>query len=308
MLIPSNIRKQATEYDQAKRASGIITSGIIPLSLLSVTDENEEESETRTIKERLVSAVLACVTLKLSMSFHSLVPFGGNLLTGISYRKDKIEYENRLKDILSEAIKHDGIIDNMAHEFMKMPPKTRERLISSILDFEKQAQDSTVKIILKKVGSIDKCHRTNGIYRLYMQNAAKQETQICFPTRASFALYTLYLMDRKTEKFVDRLDIDKYQKELIQIMSLAYDDTNEGSSIYNKFTSRKIVNVHYTDSTKGNFRKNCYKDMRTAIKQTCEVLHESSSIFTIENQEKHLLILPKNILFDNTFLNSIQHC
>lgn len=142
MQIPSNIRKQATEYDQAKRASGIITSGIIPLSLLSVTDENEEESETRTIKERLVSAVLACVALKLSMSFHSLVPFSGSILSDISIRKDKIEYESRLKVILGEAIKHDGVIDNMAHEFMKMPPKTRERLISSILDFEKQAQDS----------------------------------------------------------------------------------------------------------------------------------------------------------------------
>lgn len=287
MQIPSNIRNQLTEYEQSKRVCEIITSGIIPLSLLSVQCEEEQ---------------IPCTAL------HLLVPFCGNILTGISNRTDKIEYENRLKEILNEAIKHDGVIDNLAHEFMKMPPKTRERLINSILDFEKQAQDSTVKIILKKAGIIDKDHPTNGIYRLYMQNAANQEIQICFPTRASFALYTLYLMDRKTEKFVDRLDIDKYQTQLTHIMSLAYNDTDEGSSIYNKLTSKKIVNVHFTDSMKDNFRKNCYDAMRKAIKKTCKELHESSSIFTIASQEKHLLILPKNILFDSTFFNCVQHC
>lgn len=313
MQIPSNIRQQNEIYEQARRVSEIICSGDIPLSFLDNTLDGDTDSSNSPLKDPRLNLLDSLVEI-----FHPCysISFGADikdLLDNHSKRIDKTKYEQQLKDILTEALKDSSFKDDLAHTIMKMPPKLQERFIRSTFDREQQAKESKVKIIMKFVGSIDKNHTSLGKYRLYMQNAARQEELIQFSTRHSFALYTLYLLDRKLSKFVDKLNVDEYKNQIANIASLVYDEKYDekddqcfGKYMYDRLSEINNGSNRISKNVKDTFRNNCFAAMRTAIESTCEKLHESGSIFTIQQPNKHLLMLPQNILFDTTFLDCIQ--
>ncbi len=226
--------------------------------------------------------------------------------------KQRVELWNRFFDNLKKTRKkHDpqkeaeldyiiGLIEPATFRkyFQKQSQKYLEKMFDSV-NPKRLAEVSQMDLVIRKFENIDKNHRNDGHYRLYMCRG-EESLMVHFSRSAGFVLYLIYLLDRKKNgDNVDSLNVTQY-KELF-------------SKLY-KMTYRISGDVIFTDMLK-NFnsdgklqQKGLYtvlNSIREDVGKTCERMLESAEPFILQDVKAHLAVLPKHIILPDEIMTLI---
>lgn len=140
---------------------------------------------------------------------------------------------------------------------------------------------------VRYVGHTEKKQPTSGRLRLFLRKDGRAE-QVEFGRRAACILYLIYMLDIYQAKNTARLDISNYRLEFCRLFYNVY--AYGGSKVFNTITGK--------GNSKQKMLRHYMSDIRHAIGQTCELLHEDASPYILSKEQPYLNVQKHNIVID----------
>lgn len=157
------------------------------------------------------------------------------------------------------------------------------------------AMQSDMKMEVRWFGHIEKKYPTYGRFRLYLKKNGKEQ-HVKFKRCSSFVLYLIYLINLTKSEFVDTLNIRKdYENVFCELYQQVYVPTEALSSF------RTLFGLNKGHSEQETLR-HCLSDIRFAVGNACEKLHEPSRPYVLKDANAHLYLLKQNLSIDNRLL------
>ena len=203
---------------------------------------------------------------------------------------DIMEYKSNKDSKARDNLKF--IIDNLDPDMLlsfisKLPKPIVERFCMEANPM-RQAEMSSLKIIVRKACGNDRIAGTDGNYRLFLEKDGVSEN-VHFRYRETIIVYIIYLIDKLTHDEVDSITIKERRKQFLELYGMVYGERAE-----TRFDD--LVKPFDKD---GNPRqtqlKHCYSDIRHSVGNVCERLCEPSAPFVMKSANDHLAVLKENI-------------
>ena len=191
-------------------------------------------------------------------------------------------------------------VDSLLYIVSNMPKKQRE-IFCHIANPIKIAEESKVRLEVRKAETKDKKFKTNGKYRLFLLKDSEQQ-QVKFKYKESIIIYLIYLIDKLKKDSVDSLNINNYKPQFVKLFDQVYShETNEAIKRFDD-----LVN-HIKDGKPHQAQiKLCYMDIRQSIGDTCEKMNELSAPFILKDAHDHLSVLKERITIHQDLLNLVS--
>lgn len=158
----------------------------------------------------------------------------------------------------------------------------------------KIAEHSNLKMEIRGNYKIDKKKRTLGKFRLFLLKD-NQKCEVQFGRRVAFIVYLIYLMDVVGSETVDTLDIRNYRVKFCDIYNNVYG--HGGKEDFDTLLGEGNANQKMFHQ--------CYKDIRGAIGNACEYLHERSTPFVLNDSNSHLYIKKDHVIIEKETLTAL---
>ena len=190
--------------------------------------------------------------------------------------------------------------DTLLHFLSTLPKKYLEQF-GRIVNPEVSAEESKLRLEVKKVGKEDPKFRTNGKFRLFFSNETDQQ-QVHFKYKESIIIYLIYLIDKLKKDKVDTISIRKYKVQFVALFNKVYSDVDAEIRFDDLVKSTKNGKPHQAQI------KHCYSDIRFSIGNVCEKMHELPEPFILKNAQDHLSVLKDRITVHKDLLEIVENC
>lgn len=161
------------------------------------------------------------------------------------------------------------------------------------------AEESKLRLDVKKLGKEDLKFRTNGFYRLFLCNE-KEQQQVHFKYKESLIVYLIYLIDKLEKDSVDSISIKDHKGQFLALYNKVYSDDDANARFDDLFSRYKDGKPHQAQI------KHCYSDIRFSVGNVCEKMHELSTPFVLKNAKDHLSVLKDRITIHNDLLEVVR--
>lgn len=204
----------------------------------------------------------------------------------------------RAKKELERALKKMEA-DTLLHFLSSLPKKYLEqfgRIVNPVVS----AEESKLRLEVKKLGKEDPKFRTNGKFRLYFSNETDQQ-HVHFKYKESIIVYLIYLIDKLKKDKVDSISIKKYKTQFVALFNKVYSDIDAESRFDDLIKNIKNGKPHQAQI------KHCYADIRFSIGNVCEKMHELPEPFILKNAQDHLSVLKERITVHKDLLDAVDY-
>ena len=184
--------------------------------------------------------------------------------------------------------------DEVISYLTSMPDSYIEQFTNKVTP-KRIAENSKMVMEIRWIGYTDKRKTSDGRFRLYLHKNG-EEQMVHFKRHSSFILYLIYLIDVYKSENVDTLNIQKEYKEVFCTLFekvYAYGGLENFKTMFGKGNSEQELLRH------------CLSDIRFAIGNACEKLHESATPYILKDINSHLFILRQNVKIDTRLIASL---
>lgn len=214
--------------------------------------------------------------------------FGDNLKR---YHKS---HDPRIKAKI-EAVVEDISQETWSKLLQNLSPKLQQR-IADFVNPRRLAEASTMDLEIRWSADIDKTHKNDGHYRLYLNKGDKRQ-MVHFSRSAGFILYLIYLLDRKKNgDKVDTLNILHYKQLFAKLYEKTYGVNGEATF------ADMVKNYNAVGKVQQKALYNVMKSMREDVGMVCERMLEPAEPFVPRDITAHLTVLPEHIVIPNELL------
>ena len=177
----------------------------------------------------------------------------------------------------------------------RVDKKARDEFANTFLDPHVLAEQSTMQVKVKWIGTTDKKKRNDGRARIYLVKDGKEE-QVHFKRKSTFILYLIFLLSIHQSEMVNTTDISTCVEQFRKLFKNVY--AYDGGGV-------EFKTLMGEGNSKQKLLRHCLNDISHTIGDICKSLHENASPYIPRNKCSRLYILKENIDIDKVCLGKL---